>query len=309
MDDDNDFSAAFKEATGSNHSSGQDLQAASETNPSEQLDDGQQRAAEQPKPQEAAAPNDQHQAAQPSVDELHRQLQESIHRERSASGRISAFAQENERLKASMAELSAKLDAIAAAQAAAAPREQPKPDVLDEAPDLRDAVSKRLGQHVDPLKQAVDELSKRVDKVAEQSTQAVQAVQPVISAEQQRQFEQTWRALDEMLGQGWRADIKSPEFHAWVQSDPDIKDQYAKAVTPAQSARVLRNFYAEMGRQPTRPQPSTQQTQSAADANQQRLRASAGIPSRGSGRPSGIATDDFTGAFKAGFQRSAAQVN
>ena len=66
-------------------------------------------------------------------------------------------------------------------------------------------------------------------------------------------------------------------------------------MTPAQSARVLRNFYAEMGRQPTRPQPSTQQTQSAADANQQRLRASAGIPSRGSGRPSGIATDDFTG--------------
>lgn len=241
--------------------------------------------------------------------DIERELQDALHRERSSANRISAVMRQNNELANQLKSLQDELNKLKAAPSAAAAPASDEKDILDQSPDLRNAVAKRVEQAVAPLQQQLQDAVKRAQEAEAKATTAVQTVEPIGQREQLRQFEETWAALDKELGQGWRSDVKDAAFQTWVDADPDIKRMYATARTPQQSLRVMRMFYAETGRKPAAAQAAAPAAAPAAAAapvanpNQDRLRQAAGIPSRGASRAPVMADDDFAAGFRQSFRR------
>lgn len=249
-----------------------------------------------------AAPEPAAPTAEVTLEQLQKDVLEARHRERSASNRISAFAQENNKLQAMVNEMRAKLDELTAAKAAPAPT-PPQPDdddVLGNAPDLEAAVNKRVQRGTAGLESTVTELRKKLEETQQTATEAKAGLEPILTREQQARHEQTWAKLDERFTPSWREDVKTETFDSWLKGSPQqIQDLFGRANTPEECAPVLTLYYASTGKQTQTPQP-TPASQGAANTNTERLRKAAGVAPRGTLRPaSGPAPDDFDGNFAA----------
>lgn len=243
-----------------------------------------------------AEPEPKSESAPPSVDELQRQVKEALHRERSSANRISAFAQENNKLQSMIAEMRQRLDALDAAKAApAAAPATDEADVLANAPDLEAAVQKRVRAVTAGLESTVTELRKRLDQTEQVATQAKAGLDPIVAREERQQHEAVWNALDTRFSPAWREDIKTPDFDGWLKEQPrQIVEIFETAKTAQDSASVLTLYYAAKGKPITAAAPSAP----AANPNTERLRMAAGVAPRGNQRPpSGPAPDDFDGNF------------
>lgn len=237
---------------------------------------------------------------QVSADELKRQLDQAIHRERSSAARVSAFQKEKDRL---LAELKVAQDAAAKAVQAPAPATPPpqaRDDVLSNAPDLEQAVSLRINEAMEKANKAVAEANARAEAAISAAEELRASVDPLVNRRQEESRTETWKALDERFtGYDWRGDLKTSEFDAWLADAPDpVKQMFEKGQTVKESAAVLSLFYSATGKKPAAPAAANE---ARANPNQERLRQAAGIAPRGGQRqqPSGPAEDDFEGNFAA----------
>lgn len=246
-----------------------------------------------------AAPEPAAPTAEVTLEQLQKDVLDARHRERSSANRISAFAQENNKLQAMVNEMRAKLDELTAAKAAPAPTPtQPDDDdVLGNAPDLEAAVNKRVQRVTAGLESTVTELRKKLEETQQTATEAKAGLEPILSREQQARHEQTWSKLDERFTPTWREDVKTETFDSWLKSSPQqIQDLFGRANTPEECAPVLTLYYASTGKPATAPTPSP----TTANTNTERLRKAAGVAPRGNLRPAtGPAPDDFDGNFAA----------
>lgn len=234
---------------------------------------------------------------QVSAAELKRQLDQAIHRERSSASRVSAFQKEANRLTALVAELQAAQAAKAAAPAAA-PAQAPD-DVLTSAPDLDQAVGRRIESAMAAANKAVAEANARAEAAITAAEQVRASVDPIVAQQQEQSRNETWRGLDERFkGFDWRNDLKTREFDEWLSDAPDaVKLMFEKGQTVKESAAVLSLFYGATGKKPAAPAPSND---GRANPNNERLRLAAGVNSRGTAKPAaGPAEDDFDGNFAA----------
>ncbi len=277
---------------------------------------GEQAAPAAP-PQESAAapaPAPEPAPAEPApesksitLEELQEQLRQVQHQARSDANRVSAFQRENNRLKAMLDELNAKVGRAGAPAPDPATPAKLEEDVLTSAPDLESAVKRRVKEVTAALEDQVKDLSQRVQTVQTVAGEAREAIEPIRQSTVQKQIEETHAALDAQFTPKWRDDLRSPDFEQWLDRQPAyVKDLYATAVTPEDSASVLARFYA--GRRPTQiaaaPAPQAP-AQAAGNPQTERLRQAAGIAPRGNTRPpTGPADDDFEGHFQQAWRSS-----
>jgi hypothetical protein len=233
-----------------------------------------------------------------SVEELKRQLDQAVHRERSSASRVSAFQKEANRLAALVKELQ-EANAAKAAAPAAAPAPAPD-DVLTAAPDLEQAVGRRIESALAAANKAVAEANARAEAALQAAEQARASVDPIVAQQQESARSETWRGLDERFkGYDWRSDLKTREFDEWLSDAPDaVKLMFEKGQTVKEGAAVLSLFYGATGKKPAA-QPAANEVR--ANPNQERLRQAAGVSSRGSSaKPvAGLSDDDFEGNFAA----------
>lgn len=292
---DDDFDKAFAEMTGKPNESASEAPASGEKPPA----DDAAAAASHPGAPNQAEPS---QATQPAggtdeVAELRRQLQESQQRERSSAGRVSHFMRENtqhaDRLRALETELQ-ELRAAKAAPAQPASTDEELNDALAEAPELRAAVDRRVSKATAALQSKLEAAITQLGEVGKKVDSAAQAVEPLVSREEQRQVQTVWEALDQRFT-GWRDEVKAPAFQSWLGSQPrPIQDLYLHGQALEDAATVLTLYRASTGA------PKSEATPPAAagksDANQQRLREAAGIAPVPRG-PVATKKDDFEGSF------------
>lgn len=296
-DPQDEFESAFAQA-------GAELAVKQATATPDQAEPKPSEAAESPAPQAPATPAESSAPQgneQVSAEELKRQLDQAIHRERSSAARVSAFQKEKDRL---LAELKQAQEAAAkAAQAQAPAAQQPTPprdDVLSNAPDLEQAVSLRINEAMEKANKAVAEANARAEAAIKAAEELRSSVDPLVTRRQEESRTETWKALDERFaGYDWRGDLRTAEFDAWLADAPDpVKQMFEKGQTVKESAAVLSLFYSATGKKPAA-QPAANEAR--ANPNQERLRQAAGIAPRGGQRqqPSGPAEDDFEGNFAA----------
>lgn len=297
-----DFEKAFAELAGK---------------PTEGTTEAPKPQGEQPQADDAAAaatPDSQAQAepsqasAQPAGDadviaDLRRQLQESQQRERSSAGRVSHFMRESNQHADRLRALEQELQELRAAKAA--PAGQPSSDDADlsdalaEAPELRAAVERRVGKAVAAVQAKLDAAITQLAHVGKKVDSAAQAVEPLVSREEERQAQSVYEALDQRFA-GWREDVKAPAFQSWLQGQPrQVQELYLHGQAVEDAATVLTLFRASTGApksEATAPQGAQPAQAGAAGDKQQRLREAAGIAPV-SRAPVVNRKDDFEGAF------------
>lgn len=246
--------------------------------------------------------------APPTVEELQRQVQDALHRERSSAHRISAFAKENNQLAAQVADMRKKLEELAAREAAPPPPAPPsadddEPDYLADAPDMRKSVEKLIEKATSDMRKQLEAANKKLEEVGAKAATVEEHFEPIRRQNEQQQYEQTFSELDKQFTPAWREEVRTERFAGWLDSQaPQIKHLYQNGVTPAESGTVLKLYFADT--KTTTPPPAP-----AGNSNE-RLRLAAGIAPRGSSaRTAEPAADDYEGAFayaQAQLQRQAA---
>mgnify|MGYP000846977509 CR=1 FL=1 len=262
----------------------------------------QQATPQEPEPavaaEAAAAPNPpepaEASAGSSEVERLKADLAEALHRERSASNRISSRDRENAALQARVRELEQEVQQLHSRAQAPAPSaaDDAEDDVLSTAEDLRKAVERRVQKAVEPLQRIATDADARARAAEAKAAEAAQVVTPIIQRDaEQAEAELTGRLGDEFGG--WDNAVKDVKFKAWLAKKPDaIRTLYNQGTTFDECATVLNLFSAETGHKFERRKQATQDSAPGAS-----LRLQAGI------RPGvGVVTprpnpDDFDGAF------------
>lgn len=262
-----EFAAAFAEAAAQRR--GEEVQ------PSE--------PASEPKVDESAEGVQQEPAAAPApeltleqrLEALQRERDDAIHRERSASARVSAF---HKKLNAVQAELES-FKAKPAAPVAPAEEDEELEAAVSEMPEIAKLVDRLVDKRV---AQSVKQVEEKVD----------QAVTPLRKRAEQDELASEIAVVDKEFPD-WRQTVYTPAWDEWLATkSPAIQGAYAQAKTAADALEFLRMYRSEKGQKPADPQPQA--------TRQDRLSKSVGIPSRQqpavkSGAP---AEDDFEGAFE-----------
>ena len=309
MDDDQshdqaEFEQAFKDAAAGPASPAADhaTDTAAQAQAAQAADhEAAAQAAAQDTPQAGAEGASQAPAAKPAAtpaptaDELQRQLQDALHRERSSANRISAFARQAEEAKQRAAALERQLKERETAPAKPAPANID--DVLTQAPELQAAVERRLSQAVEPLKAALDAANARLQELGDVAQTVASQVDPLVSREVEREQQATERRLDEAFG-NWRDTVRNNDFKAWLNRQPEaVRTLYQNGRTYEEAATVLKLFNADKPAAPaSTAQPAATPAAGSAAANQDRLRQAVGVRSSTVPRMAPKA-DDFEGAF------------
>lgn len=223
-----------------------------------------------------------------------RERDEALHKWRSDANRQSAITLKNNQLTAQVsrltdevARLKAQLSEQTKKPAAAAEGGDDASDVLENAPELKAAVERRIQAALEggtrELREKLDAATSKLAEVGQQADHAAQRIEPLASREEQRQIEDVRGQLDKAFPK-WRADVASGELQRWVETQPE----QIKAMFPgkgyADSSAVLKLFYADKGA------PNQ-------GAGNERLRNAAGIAPRNVARPN-VNKEDFDGAFE-----------
>lgn len=269
-----EFAAAFSEAAAARKGEAKpsEPEPASET-PAQEVASS---AADEP-PGAAAEPTLEQQ-----LEQLRRERDEALHRERSASARVSAF---HKKLNATTAELESL-------RGRAAEPKAPQPAAVDEDAELQEALSEmpEIAKLVDRLVER--KVSQSVKQVKEEVDQAVE---PLRKRAEQDEL-QTEIAVVEKEFPDWRNTVFSDDWDSWIASKPPVIQQaYSQAKTAADALEFLRMYRSEKGEKPAAA-PAAEPRQ----APQARLANAVGIPSRQvpPARSAAPASDDFEGAFE-----------
>lgn len=237
-------------------------------------------------------------AARPGdADPIDERLVQALHRERSSANRISAFATENNRLKAALAERDRELSALRAKPASPVSAPTRAEDVLGQAPDLEASIQARIADALRPHQEALESAQRRLSEVDGMARQAAESVQPLSEAEERRQITNVMSQLDNTFSPAWRKDIKTADFVSWLNAqDSIVQDRYENATTFGASSTVLQMYYANKGitRRPVAQGAASAQATPPQAAD--RLRRASGIAPRSSATLS-TKPEDFDGAF------------
>lgn len=290
--DEQDFEAAFAASAKAAPNAQDDSPADEGAEPERLAPQAEAREREEDRPPPEPA---QRNGKAEELTALQQDLSQALHRERSSSNRLSHFMRENNQLKEQVQSLQRQMDEMRAAPAARAsasmePGEDPLNDVLEEAPDLKAAVERRIQREVKSLRDGLAAANSKLAEVDQTANRAAQDIEPLASREEQRQIESVYGQLDKSFDH-WRGDLRTPAFGQWLNTQtPAIQSMFQGGRTYAEAATVLRLFYAEQGAS-TSPPPAR-----GASANQERLQRAAGIAPRALTKLSSKA-DDFEGAF------------
>ena len=245
-----------------------------------------------------------------SIESLRTQLAEALHRERSVANRISSVDSRSNTLARENADLKREIAGLKSAK----PQDtQVKPgqsidDVLSKAPELQDAVNRRIDEalaaRTAPLQQALDAANAKLAEVGETAVQAANAVQPMVQRDAEQAVATVMTQLDQGFTPTWRQDVRTPEFAGWLNRQRKaVQDIYTNSVSFEDSASVLDLYYATKG---GRPKPAASQESGKpgagnpnpkpAASGQDRLREAAGIAPRSAAVVS-TNKDDFDAAF------------
>lgn len=245
-------------------------------------------------PAPSPAPNP---PAEPTVAELKAQVatlvrerDEALHKWRSDANRQSNLMQENNRLKGLVADLERQVAELK--KTAKANESSDEPDVLENAPELKAAVDRRIREAVEfatgDLKTKLNAAEAKLAEVGQTVNDAAQRVEPLVSREQERAYESIRVELDKRFP-SWRADQAA--IAAWVQTQPDAIKSMFPGSGLEDSSTVLKLFYADKGAKA----PGNSGNGASNDADE-RLRLAAGIVPRSQQRHEPN-KDDFDGAF------------
>lgn len=248
-------------------------------------------------PEESQSAEPPQSEAQPSeIEALKRQLADALHRERSSANRISSFARESNSLREQVAELQAEIKALRERAVAMQPEEDD--DSLSDAPELKQALDRKLARVISPMQQELDATKEKLRQTQERAAQAAQAIEPLVNKAQEAEVEQIFSALDAEF-HGWRDEVKTERFQHWLASkSPAIQHLYHNGTTLGESREVLDLYRSQTGSM--RPSASATKTpEQIAAARAAQLRASAGIRSGiASNQTQRRSGDEFGDAFE-----------
>jgi chromosome segregation ATPase len=299
-----EFAAAFKEAAAQRTAEAQPTpEPAASPAPIQQpekpepVQTSSQEAAKPEASSAAPQPDNEPAPAESEVDKLRRELEQSRHRERSASARVSAF---HRKLNETTAELE-RLRKAPSAPAADAPAPNAPP--AEEDKELQAALSEmpELGRLVDRL------VAKKVTEAVGEVKQRVQQVEEGVKPLRVQHEEAAVRgelAVVEKEFPNWRDIVFSSEFETWIQSKPRaIQQAYEQAATGADGLEFLRMYHRDTAK-PAAAGASNQPAQDDATTDKQRKQANleraVSVPSRAAIAPVGGVPDanDFEAAFR-----------
>ena len=229
------------------------------------------------------------------VETLKRQLADALHRERSSANRISSFARESNSLREQVAELQAEVKALRERAVAMQPEEDD--DSLSDAPELKQALDRKLARVISPMQQELDATKDKLRQTQERAAQAAQAIEPLVMQAQEAEVSQIFSALDGEFT-GWREEVKSERFQQWLTSKSSaIQHLYHNGTTLGESREVLDLYRSQTGSMRSSSASKTPEQIAAARAAQ--LRASAGIRSGVTSNPNQRRSgDEFGDAFE-----------
>jgi hypothetical protein len=248
---------------------------------------------EEPKaaaPEATPAPKEQ----QPpdTVESMKRERDEALHRERSSANRISHFKRESTKHQEQVASLTAEVAALKAqAKPAPKPEEADQHDMLEDAPDLKAAVERRIERATKGLREELSAANSKLAEVDQTANRAAQSIEPLVGREDERVKQSTRAELDKLFP-SWQGDINTPKFQEWLKQQlVQIRNLYKEGKTVAECSSVLKLFYADKGVPKVDPAPSAKSLTDAA-----RLQNAGGISPRAAVRTAAGA-EDFDGAF------------
>lgn len=260
-----EFQAAFEQAAA-------DLRGESAPAPApaaEPASEPQAPQLEQPAAEQPEAPQDD------ELSRLRRELEETRHRERSASARVSAF---HRKLNSVQQELdSLRKPAPAAAPAAAADEEDADlKAAMEEMPEVAKLVERLVEKRS----------SARIAQVEEKVEQAVSPLRE----DAERRAAQVELSVVEKEFPNWNELVFSEPFQAWKDGlPPAMRQAWDNASTGADALAFLRMHQRDTAPAAAAPAPS----------KQDKLAKAVGLPSRSTGTQSGMpASDDFQANFE-----------
>jgi hypothetical protein len=258
-----EFQAAFEQAAA-------DLRGDTAPAPAaEPASEPQAPQLEQPAAESQEAPQDD------ELSKLRRELEETRHRERSASARVSAF---HRKLNSVQQELdSLRKPAPAAAPAAAADEEDADlKAAMDEMPEVAKLVERLVEKRS----------SARIAQVEEKVEQAVSPLRE----DAERRAAQVELSVVEKEFPNWNELVFSEPFQTWKDGlPPAMRQAWDNASTGADALAFLRMHQRDTAPAAAAPAPT----------KQDKLAKAVGLPSRSTGTQSGMpASDDFQANFE-----------
>lgn len=260
-------------------------------------------AAQEPSTEQALTPEQ-------TIAELNRQIAELQHRERSVVNRLAPVDRKNRQLEAQIAELQAQLKASPAQPPAAAPAAQAPapaadevPEVLADAPELRDAIDRVVSQKTKALGDELAQTRQKLEHLQGQAAAVQQELSPLAEARHDAAVASTHQQLDALFTPQWRQDVASEDYQVWKASQPAaIRALAEQAVHINDVLPVVRLYYAERGKLAPSPQPAQAPAAPAQPAgNVTPLRRAVGIPSGAAPAvrtPVAPSADDFDANFE-----------
>lgn len=245
-----------------------------------------------------------------TVEELEQLLGEALHKERSNANRISTNDRRANELAAENAELKKQLAALKTSQKPAATGGKTIDDVLSNAPELQDAVNRRieeaLASATKPMQDALDAANAKLAEVGETAVKAVNAVEPMVQRDAEKAITSVMGQLDDAFTPGWRKEVSGLDFKLWLRKQGrGVQSVYEDSTSFEDSASVLDLYYQTKGGRPQSATPAANgatpnantNAQPAASRQQDRLRDAAGIAPRQAARVSDK-KDDYEGSFE-----------
>lgn len=252
--------------------------------------DGPKGEQDEVKTEQVADPapnNDPEPTLEQKLEQLRRERDEALHRERSASARVSAFHKKLNAVQSELQALRGQAPAAPAAQndaPAAGEEDEELKAALSEMPEIAKLVDRLVDRKVS---QSVKQVKQEVD----------QAVTPLRQRAEQDELKSEI-AVVEAEFPDWRQTVFSAEWEEWLATkSPVIQQAYGQATTAADALEFLRMYRSEKGSKPAAP---AAPAAPAPASPQGKLAKAVGIPSRqqppvASGAP---AADDYEGAFE-----------
>jgi hypothetical protein len=200
------------------------------------------------------------QEVQPTIEQLQAQLAERQAYERTLNGRLSAADRENIALRQRLAQSSAPMQQPVTQPPARQDEDDPD-DPLTNAPDLERAVNKRVQRATRALEAELQQSRAQLAQVDAELRTTQQVVQPMQQAQRDNLIRDTHAAMDEQFGPAWRDAVRSDSYAAWLDEQPDFMQRAAsEAVTPKQTASILKHFFSDVGFPQGAQQPQQQQS-------------------------------------------------
>lgn len=223
---------------------------------------------------EQQAPAGQDASLRDQLAEALRARDAALHQQRSDAGRQSAAMRENNALKAQVEALAREVAALK--QGATAPGTKPDDeatdaaDALDDTPEFRAAVERRIAGAAKGLQARIDAAETKLAEVSLVADRSARAVEPIAAREQREHFEAIRKSLD-LRFPAWRKEMR--DIASWVDTQPEQVRAMFPGTNLAEASSVLALYYADKSA-------SVPATTATSNGSGDRVRQAAGIAPR-----------------------------